>query len=72
MHKYGDQIGAHILSIYRPLYNFDPTAEETAILDVLGTKRKALPGQEKAGILPVQRHVSAAIARQYGSTEKPM
>jgi hypothetical protein len=42
MHKYGDQIGAHILSTYRPLYNFDPTPEETAILDTLGNKAKAI------------------------------
>jgi hypothetical protein len=63
MHKYGDQIGAHILSTYRPLYNFDPTPEETAILDTLGTKRKPLPGQEKAGLLPAQRHTATAIAR---------
>jgi len=63
MHKYGDQIGAHILSTYRPLYNFDPTPEETAILDTLGTNRKPLPGQEKAGLLPTQRHVATAIAR---------
>ena len=63
MHKYGDQIGAHILSTYRPLYNFDPTAQETAILDTLGTSRKPLPGQEQAGLLPAQRHVAAGIAR---------
>lgn len=63
MQKYGDQIGAHILSAYRPLYNFDPTPEETAILDTLGTKRKPLPGQEKAGLLPAQRHVATAVAR---------
>jgi len=63
MHQYGDQIGAHILSTYRPLYNFDPTPQETAILDTLGTKRKPLPGQEKAGLLPAQRHVAAGIAR---------
>ncbi|NOH00495.1 MAG: DEAD/DEAH box helicase [Chloroflexi bacterium] len=63
MHKYGDQIGAHILSAYRPLYNFDPTSEETAVLDTLGTKRKPLPGQEKAGLLPAQRHAATAIAR---------
>jgi hypothetical protein len=63
MHKYGDQIGTHILSTYRPLYNFDPTPEETALLDTLGTKRKPLPGQEKAGLLPAQRHTAAAIAR---------
>ena len=63
MHKYGDQFGAHILSTYRPFYNFDPTPEETAILDTLGTKRKPLPGQEKAGLLPAQRHIAAGIAR---------
>ena len=63
MHKYGDQIGAHILSTYRPLYNFDPTPEEIAVLDTLGTKRKPLPGQEKAGLLPAQRHAATAIAR---------
>lgn len=63
MHKYGDQLGAHILSTYRPLYNFDPTPQETAVLDTLGTKRKPLPGQEKAGMLPTQRHVATAIAR---------
>lgn len=63
MHKYGDQLGAHILSTYHPLYNFDPTPEEIAVLDTLGTKRKPLPGQEKAGLLPAQRHAAAAIAR---------
>ncbi len=63
MHKYGDQIGAHILSTYRPLYNFDPTPEEIAILDTLGTKRKPLPGQEKPGLLPTQRHIAAGVAR---------
>ena len=63
MHAYGDQIGAHILSTYRPLYNFDPTLEETAILDRLGTKRKPLPGQEKPGLLPAQRHAATAITR---------
>ncbi len=63
MHQYGDQIGAHILSTYRPLYNFDPTAQEARVLDSLGTKRKPLPGQEKPGLLPTQRHIAAAIAR---------
>ncbi len=63
MHKYGDQLGAHILSTYRPLYNFDPTAEETAILDKLGTSRKPLPGQEKPGLLSTQRHIAAGVAR---------
>ena len=63
MHAYGDQIGAHILSTYRPLYNFDPTLEETAILDRLGTKRKPLPGQDRPGLLPAQRHAATAITR---------
>ncbi len=77
MHKYGDQIGTHILSTYRPLYNFDPTPEETAILDTLGTKRKPLPGQEKAGLLPAQRHVATALSRairlhKVGNMQKEM
>ncbi len=77
MHRYGDQIGAHILSTYRPLYNFDPTTEETAILDTLGTKRKPLPGQEKAGLLPAQRHVATALSRaiqlhKVGNLQKEM
>ena len=63
MHRYGDQIGSHILSTYRPLYNFDPTDKENGILDSLARQRKPLPGQEKAGILPVQRHVAIAAAR---------
>ena len=63
MHRYGDQIGAHILSTYRPLYNFDPTREETAVLDRLGTTRKPLPGQERAGLLPTQKHITAGVAR---------
>ena len=63
MHKYGDQLGAHILSTYRPLYNFDPTPQETAILDRLGTSRKPLPGQDKPGLLPTQRHIAAGVAR---------
>jgi len=63
MYKYGDQLGAHILSTYRPIYNFDPTPQEIAILDTLGTKRKPLPGQEKSGLLPTQRHVATAVAR---------
>jgi uncharacterized methyltransferase DUF6094/helicase-like protein len=77
MHKYGEQIGTHILSTYRPLYNFDPTPEETMILDTLGKKRKPLPGQEKAGLLPTQRHVATALARaikrhKVGNLQKEM
>jgi superfamily II DNA or RNA helicase len=63
MHRYGDQIGAHILSTYRPLYNFDPTSHEIEVLDALGRTRKPLPGQEKAGLLPTQRHIAAGVAR---------
>lgn len=63
MHAHGDQIGAHILSTYKPLYNFDPTSKEISILDTLGTTRKPLPGQEKPGLLPAQRHAATAIAR---------
>ncbi|TLN19865.1 DEAD/DEAH box helicase, partial [bacterium] len=45
------------------LYNLDPTAKEIAVLDTLGTQRKRLPGQERAGLLPAQRHAAAAMAR---------
>jgi len=63
MKAHGEKIAAHVLETYRPLYNLDPSAEETAILDTLGTGRKPLPGQERPGLLPTQRHVSAALAR---------
>ena len=63
MKAHGEKIAAHVLETYRPLYNLDPTGEETAILDMLGTGRKPLPGQDKAGLLPTQRHAAAAMAR---------
>lgn len=63
MKTYGDRIAAHVLATYTPLYKFDPTAKETAILDTLGTLRKPLPGQEQAGLLPTQRHAAIAMAR---------
>ena len=63
MKAHGEKIAAHVLETYRPLYNLDPSAEETAILDTLGTGRKPLPGQEQPGLLPTQRHVAAALAR---------
>ncbi len=62
MQAHGDQIAAHVLDTYRPLYNMDPTPEEVAILDTLGKTRKPLPGQEP-GLLMTQRHASAAMAR---------
>ena len=63
MKAHGEKIAAHVLETYHPLYKMDPTAEEIAVLDTLGTGRKPLPGQEKAGLLPTQRHVAAALAR---------
>ncbi|HML39400.1 MAG TPA: DUF6094 domain-containing protein [Bellilinea sp.] len=63
MKAHGEKIAAHVLETYRPLYNLDPTADETAILDTLGTGRKPLPGQERPGLLPTQRHAAAAMAR---------
>jgi len=59
----GEKIAAHVLETYRPLYNLDPTTEETAVLDTLGTGRKPLPGQDRPGLLTTQRHVAAALAR---------
>jgi len=64
MQKYGEQIGRFITDQTHPLYNFDPTPQETAILDSLSLHRKPLPGQEKPGLLPIQRHVAAAVGRE--------
>jgi len=63
MKAHGEKIAAHVLETYKPLYNLDPTQKEIDILDTLGTQRKALPGQERAGLLPAQRHAAAALAR---------
>ena len=63
MKAHGEKIAVHVLETYRPLYNLDPTLKEMAVLDSLGTLRKALPGQERAGLLPAQRHAAAALAR---------
>ncbi len=63
MKTYGDKIAAHVLETYRPLYSLDPTEREIQVLDRLGQNRKPLPGQEKPGLLPAQRHAAAAMAR---------
>ncbi len=63
MKVHGEKIAAHVLETYKPLYNLDPTPKEIAILDTIGTQRKPLPGQERAGLLPAQRHAAAALAR---------
>lgn len=63
MKVHGEKIAAHVLETYKPLYNLDPTSKEIAILDTIGTQRKPLPGQERAGLLPAQRHAAAALAR---------
>lgn len=63
MKAQGEKIAAHVLETYHPLYNMDPTLRELRVLDSLGTGRQALPGQERAGLLPAQRHAAAALAR---------
>ena len=63
MKVHGEKIAAHVLETYKPIYNLDPTVNEIAVLNRLGTQRKALPGQERAGLLPAQRHAAAALAR---------
>jgi hypothetical protein len=63
MKAHGEKIAAHVLETYKPLYNMDPTPKEIEVLDTLGTGRKPLPGQERAGLLPAQRHAAAALAR---------
>ena len=77
MHKYGDQIGAHILSTYRPIYNFDPTPQEIAVLDIIGDKAQPIAGTGKswhpAGPAPCCRSSRPRITRSpcnqhYGRT----
>jgi hypothetical protein len=63
MKAHGEKIATHVLDTYKPLYNLDPTQKEVTVLDALGTRRKPLPGQERAGLLPAQRHAAAALAR---------
>jgi len=63
MKAHGEKIAAHVLDTYKPLYNLDPTQKEVIVLDALGTRRKLLPGQERAGLLPAQRHAASALAR---------
>jgi superfamily II DNA or RNA helicase len=63
MKVHGEKIAAHVLETYKPIYNLDPTQKEITTLDTLGTLRKALPGQDRAGLLPAQRHAAAALAR---------
>ncbi|PKK88334.1 MAG: hypothetical protein CVV64_19300 [Candidatus Wallbacteria bacterium HGW-Wallbacteria-1] len=63
MKAHGEKIATHVLETYKPLYNLDPTQKEATVLDALGTRRKLLPGQELAGLLPAQRHAAAALAR---------
>ncbi|MCP4534881.1 MAG: DEAD/DEAH box helicase, partial [Delftia sp.] len=63
MKAHGDKIANHILHAYKPLYNLTPTLAEQAVVDGLGTERKPLPGQAKAGLLPTQKHAAIAMAR---------
>jgi hypothetical protein len=63
MKAHGEKIAAHVLETYKPLYNMDPTPKEFSVLDSIGTHRKPLPGQERAGLLPAQRHAAVALAR---------
>lgn len=63
MKAHGEKIAAHVLETYHPLYNLDPTPDEMAVLDKLGVGRKPLPGQDRPGLLPAQRHAAAAMAR---------
>ncbi len=63
MQAHGDKIAGHILKTYRPLYALEPTPEEQAVVDRLGTERKPLPGQIEAGLLPTQKHAAIAMAR---------
>ena len=63
MQAHGEKIGQYVLDHYRPLYNLDPTDEESACLEALGKGRKPLPGQKEPGLLPTQKHAAVAMAR---------
>jgi len=63
MQAHGEKIGQYVLDHYRPLYNLDPTDEESACLEKLGKSRRPLPGQVEAGLLPTQKHAAVAMAR---------
>ena len=63
MREQGEQIAAHTLLAYRPLYDMKPTAAELATLSQLGKNRRALPGQAEPGLLSTQKHVAIAAAR---------
>ena len=63
MKTHGEKIAVHVLETYKPLYNLDPTPKEIEVLDTLGTRRKPLLGQERAGLLPAQRHAAVALTR---------
>lgn len=63
LEEHGEAIAKYISMRYKPMYNFDPTPEETARIDTLSLGRKPLPGQTKPGLLPSQKHVTIALAR---------
>ncbi len=62
MSEYGDEIADLILQ-NAPLYDLKPSAEEWDGLAHLGTERKPLPGQAKAGLLDVQKHAAICLTR---------
>lgn len=62
MKEYGPVITEKILET-EPLYDFDASDEEWAHLGRLSKNRDPLPGQDEAGLLPSQKHLTMAGLR---------
>jgi hypothetical protein len=53
----------YIREHFPPLYNMDIREDEQAVLDTI-LKERVLPGRKNAGLLPLQKHLSVAVARR--------
>jgi superfamily II DNA or RNA helicase len=63
MEEYGDVLAEQVLK-NPPLYDpSDPPALEWEALSRLGTDRKPLPGQKRAGLLDTQKHAAITMMR---------
>ncbi len=62
MDHYGDALAEQILK-HPPLYNLNPPSDIWDHLGTLSKDREPLPGQDKPGLLEVQKHVSIALMR---------
>jgi superfamily II DNA or RNA helicase len=65
LEEWKDELSAHVVNTYAPLYQFDYDKEPdvTATLNGLSKGRK-LAGREETGLFEAQKHVAAALARR--------